>query len=112
MTTTVQHQQATISRVNAASAWVNGATASRVSSHVGNRRCATSDDDVALRQLIVPGVIAVVTPLAVGFILGPIALALLKRNTDVSAQLVVDGLPAAQEVVVDPEVGLHFRPMK
>ncbi|GAA4088703.1 YgfZ/GcvT domain-containing protein [Nocardioides kongjuensis] len=42
--------------------------------------------------------------------LGPIALALLKRNTDVAAQLVVDGLPAAQEVVVDPEVGLHFRP--
>ena len=32
------------------------------------------------------------------------------RNTDVAAQLVVDGLPAAQEVVVDPEVGLHFRP--
>ena len=44
--------------------------------------------------------------------LGPIALALLKRNTDVSAQLVVDGLPAAQEVVVDPEVGLHFRPLR
>ena len=42
--------------------------------------------------------------------LGPIALALLKRNTDVTAQLVVDGLPAAQEVLVDPEVGLHFRP--
>jgi hypothetical protein len=44
--------------------------------------------------------------------LGPIALALVKRNTDVSAQLVVDGLPAAQEVVVDPEVGLHFRPQR
>ncbi|MBM7516531.1 CAF17-like 4Fe-4S cluster assembly/insertion protein YgfZ [Nocardioides nitrophenolicus] len=42
--------------------------------------------------------------------LGPIALALLKRNTDVTAPLVVDGLPAAQEVLVDPEVGLHFRP--
>ncbi|GAA3646913.1 folate-binding protein YgfZ [Nocardioides ginsengisoli] len=57
---------------------------------------------------------------AVGFVgssarhheLGPIALALLKRNTDVSAALVVDGLPAAQEVVVDPEVGLHFRPQR
>ncbi|WP_408898156.1 YgfZ/GcvT domain-containing protein [Nocardioides sp. R1-1] len=44
--------------------------------------------------------------------LGPIALALLKRNTDVTAPLVVDGLPAAQEVVVDPEVGLHFRPQR
>lgn len=44
--------------------------------------------------------------------LGPIALALLKRNTDVAAPLIVDGLPAAQEVVVDPEVGLHFRPQR
>ena len=41
--------------------------------------------------------------------LGPIALALLKRNTPVDAQLEVDGLPAMQEVVVDPDVGLHFR---
>jgi folate-binding Fe-S cluster repair protein YgfZ len=44
--------------------------------------------------------------------LGPIALALLKRNVDVAAPLEVDGLPAAQEVVVDPEVGLHFRPSR
>ena len=42
--------------------------------------------------------------------LGPIALALLKRNLPTDAQLEVSGLPAAQEVVVDPEVGLHFRP--
>lgn len=57
---------------------------------------------------------------AVGFVgssarhheLGPIALAVLKRNTDVAAPLVVDGIPAAQEVVVDPEVGLHFRPQR
>jgi len=42
--------------------------------------------------------------------LGPIALALVKRNVAVDAQLAVDGLPAAQEVVVDPEVGLHVRP--
>lgn len=55
---------------------------------------------------------------AVGFVgssarhheLGPIALALLKRNTPVDAELMVDGLVAAQEVVVDPEVGLHVRP--
>ncbi|WP_182377787.1 folate-binding protein YgfZ [Nocardioides sp. WS12] len=44
--------------------------------------------------------------------LGPIALALLKRNTDITVQLEVDGLPAAQEVLVDPEVGLHFRPRR
>jgi folate-binding protein YgfZ len=42
--------------------------------------------------------------------LGPIALALVKRNVAVDLQLSVDGLPAAQEVVVDPEVGLHVRP--
>jgi folate-binding protein YgfZ len=41
--------------------------------------------------------------------LGPIALALVKRNVPVDAQLEVDGLPAAQEILVDPEVGLHFR---
>lgn len=41
--------------------------------------------------------------------LGPIALGLLKRNVPVDAQLDVDGLPAMQEVLVDPEVGLHFR---
>jgi len=41
--------------------------------------------------------------------LGPIALALVKRNVPVNAQLDIDGLPAAQEVIVDPEVGLHFR---
>jgi folate-binding protein YgfZ len=41
--------------------------------------------------------------------LGPIALALVKRNVPLDAQLDVDGLPAAQEVIVDPEIGLHFR---
>ena len=44
--------------------------------------------------------------------LGPIALALLKRNVPVDATLSADGLPAAQEVIVDPEVGLHVRPMR
>ncbi|WP_193605963.1 CAF17-like 4Fe-4S cluster assembly/insertion protein YgfZ [Nocardioides dongkuii] len=44
--------------------------------------------------------------------LGPIALALLKRNVPVDATLTVDGLVAAQEVVVDPEVGLHVRPLR
>ena len=44
--------------------------------------------------------------------LGPIALALLKRNVPVDAELEADGLPASQEVVVDPEVGLHVRPLR
>jgi tRNA-modifying protein YgfZ len=42
--------------------------------------------------------------------LGPIALALVKRNVPLDAELVADGLAAAQEVVVDPEAGLHVRP--
>ena len=42
--------------------------------------------------------------------LGPIALALVKRNVPLDATLTADGLVAAQEVVVDPEVGLHVRP--
>jgi len=42
--------------------------------------------------------------------LGPIALALVKRAVPVEATLDAAGLPAAQEVVVDPEVGLHARP--
>ena len=44
------------------------------------------------------------------FRLRPIALALLKRNTATDVDLMVDGIAAAQEVVVDPEVGLHVRP--
>ena len=44
--------------------------------------------------------------------LGPIALGLIKRNVPVDAELDAGGLPAAQEVIVDPEVGLHFRPMR
>lgn len=42
--------------------------------------------------------------------LGPIALALVKRNVPVDAEVVAGGVAAAQEVVVDPEVGLHIRP--
>jgi folate-binding protein YgfZ len=55
---------------------------------------------------------------AIGFVgssarhheLGPIALAVIKRNISLDAPLVVDGMPAGQEVLVDPEVGLHVRP--
>lgn len=41
--------------------------------------------------------------------LGPIALGLVKRNVPLEATLDADGMPVAQEVVVDPEVGLHVR---
>jgi folate-binding protein YgfZ len=34
--------------------------------------------------------------------LGPVALAIVKRNVDASATLTVDGVAAAQEVIVDP----------
>jgi tRNA-modifying protein YgfZ len=42
--------------------------------------------------------------------LGPIALAMVKRNVPLDVELDADGIPAAQEVLVDPEVGLHVRP--
>ena len=42
--------------------------------------------------------------------LGPIALGLVKRNVALDATLTADGIAASQEVVVDPEVGLHVRP--
>ncbi len=42
--------------------------------------------------------------------LGPIALAMVKRNVALDAELETDGIRAAQEVLVDPEVGLHVRP--
>ena len=44
--------------------------------------------------------------------LGPIALAMVKRNVPLDVTLTVDGMPAAQEVLVDPEVGLHVRPLR
>jgi folate-binding protein YgfZ len=55
---------------------------------------------------------------AIGFVgsstrhyeLGPIALGLVKRNVAVDADLLVGGIAASQEVLVDPEVGLHVRP--
>ena len=42
--------------------------------------------------------------------LGPVALAMIKRNVPVDVTLDADGLPASQEIVVDPDVGLHVRP--
>lgn len=42
--------------------------------------------------------------------LGPIALALVKRNVSADAAVLAGGIDAAQELIVDPEVGLHVRP--
>jgi tRNA-modifying protein YgfZ len=42
--------------------------------------------------------------------LGPIALGMVKRSVPLGATLLADGLAAAQEVLVDPDVGLHVRP--
>ncbi|MGI8614495.1 MAG: YgfZ/GcvT domain-containing protein, partial [Nocardioidaceae bacterium] len=42
--------------------------------------------------------------------LGPIALALVKRNVPVDVTLLADGVAAAQQPVVDPDIGLHVRP--
>jgi folate-binding protein YgfZ len=55
---------------------------------------------------------------AIGFVgssarhheLGPIALSLVKRNVPIDATLSADGMPASQEIVVDPDAGLHVRP--
>lgn len=41
--------------------------------------------------------------------LGPVGLGLVKRSVPVEATLVVGGIAAAQEAIVDPEVGEHFR---
>jgi folate-binding protein YgfZ len=43
--------------------------------------------------------------------LGPIALAMVKRNVPVDATVLADGVAATQEVIVDPEAGLHVRPV-
>jgi len=44
------------------------------------------------------------------FELGPIALAMVKRNVDPAVVLLAGGVPASQQVLVDPDVGLHVRP--
>jgi len=43
--------------------------------------------------------------------LGPIALATIKRNVDPGATLLADGVAASQELLVDPDAGLHVRPV-
>ena len=35
---------------------------------------------------------------------------MIKRNVPIDAPLVVDGIAASQDPLVDPEIGLHVRP--
>ncbi|MGH3486489.1 MAG: YgfZ/GcvT domain-containing protein, partial [Actinopolymorphaceae bacterium] len=51
-----------------------------------------------------------VTSSARHYEMGPVALALVRRNVPVDAELQAEGVAAAQEVVVPPEAGLHVRP--
>ena len=44
--------------------------------------------------------------------LGPVGLGLVKRSIATDAELLADGVLAGQEVLVDPEVGLHVRPRR
>lgn len=44
------------------------------------------------------------------FDLGPVGLGMIKRNIPTDALLKVAGVGASQEIIVDPEVGEHFRP--
>jgi folate-binding protein YgfZ len=74
--------------------------------------------DGSVDALPAPGSELLLDGRAVGFVggsarhfeLGPIALGLIKRGTPLEVPLTVDGIAAAQEPLVDPEIGLHVRP--
>ena len=84
------------------------------------RRLVRLQLDGSVDALPTPGAHLELDGRAVGFVggsarhfeLGPIALGLIKRTTPVDAQLIVDGIAAAQEPLVDPELGLHLRPTR
>ena len=73
--------------------------------------------DGAAEALPRPGAALLLDDQEVGFVggsarhfeLGPIALGLVKRTVPADRDLIADGIAAAQELVVDPEVGLHVR---
>ncbi len=82
------------------------------------RRLTLLHLDGSMNRLPAVGAELVSQGKAVGFVgssarhheLGPIALGIVKRNVPVDEQLDADGIPASQEILVDPEVGLHVRP--
>jgi folate-binding protein YgfZ len=83
------------------------------------RRLVRLHLDGSVDALPAPGAQLELDGRAVGFVggsarhfeLGPIALGLIKRGTPVAAQLIVAGIAAAQEPLVDPEIGLHVWPV-
>jgi folate-binding protein YgfZ len=83
------------------------------------RRLVRLHLDGSVDALPTPGAALELDGRAVGFVggsvrhfeLGPIALGLIKRGTRLDAELSVEGIAAAQEPLVDPDVGLHVRPI-
>ena len=81
------------------------------------RRLVRLHLDGTAEALPTPGAPLTAGGRAVGFVgssarhfeLGPIALGLVKRNTDEAAPLVVEDIAASQETLVDPDIGLHVR---
>lgn len=71
--------------------------------------------DGSSEQLPTPGAPLELDGREVGFVgsvaqhyeLGPIGLGLVKRSVPIDAVLAAGGIPASQEVLVDPDVGLH-----
>ncbi len=82
------------------------------------RRLTLLHLDGSVNRLPVRGAELLYNGKSVGFVgtsarhheLGPIALGMVKRSVPLDVTLDADGIPAAQDVVVDPEVGLHVRP--
>lgn len=83
------------------------------------RRLVQLHLDGSMSALPAPGDALELDGRTVGFVgsaarhheLGPIALGLVKRSVPVTAQLLAGGIPATQEALVDPDVGLHVRPL-
>ena len=81
------------------------------------RRLVRLHLDGTAEALPAPGAPLLADGRAVGFVgssarhfeLGPIALGLVKRNTDPAAPLVAEDIAASQETLVDPDIGLHVR---
>lgn len=84
------------------------------------RRLVRLHLDGTAEALPAPGAPLELDGRAVGFVggsarhfeLGPVALGLVKRSLDPATQLSVTGIAASQEILVDPEVGLHVRPLR
>ena len=82
------------------------------------RRLVQLHLDGSMNQLPQPGAELIRGGRTIGFVgsvarhheMGPIALALVKRNVPVDETLLIGDIPATQEVLVDPDVGLHVRP--